>query len=419
MAWVRLLVFVFLIGFVSGCGSSRDAKVSAGDVSSLTVWHTYSAGSEEERVFEETVDRFRLANTDLSVEVVRVPFSQTVMQFITASQGGEAPDLIRVADSHLTQIGGVTVNGVPLLEDLRAHLTPAQASRFLPSTIKAMRMDNALLALPVSQSTMSLLYNPALFEQYGIAPPNADWTIDDFIETAQAFRGTGVDGISIPLRWTLWVMPFMSAYGGDLFDGEDAPRFAAPGMAEALDFARALEFELELVNSANQIDASKTKFSRGRAAMIIEGVWNIPDYHEAGIEVSQSLLPTHPETGLRMRPLNTIIGWGISTQSVNKPAAFELALWLSEDDAQQAFLERTLTLPSSTAVTNIALQSDDELVAGFVEQAEYSFSMPTKRGVQQIFLVIDTAIELVTGTDQDAQLTLEQAEEEMRAILRQ
>ncbi|MEM1372634.1 MAG: extracellular solute-binding protein [Pseudomonadota bacterium] len=188
-------------------------------------------------------------------------------------------------------------------------------------------------------------------------------------------------------------------------------------MAEALEFTRDLEFDLALVNSANQIDAAKSKFARGEAAMIIEGVWNLEDYRDAGIEVRQALLPSHPGTGMRMRPLNTVIGWGVSSQSANKPAAADLALWLSSDDAQRRLLEQTLTLPSSQFVKSEALSGSDPLISGFIRQSDHSFTMPMRPRVQQIFLVIDTAIELFISGKSDAESALAGADEEMRAVM--
>ena len=411
------ILFTVILAALVCVACQPDSSAADAQTNRLEVWHTYSADGVEEAVFEETIEAYRAAHPEMDVEVVRVPFSQTVMQFIPASQGGEAPDLIRGADSHLTQIGVVSVNGGPLLEDLRPHYSPRALERFIPSAIEAMRMDNALLAIPVSQSTMSLLYNPALFERHNIEPPDEDWTLTDFVAAAQAFEGTGADGLAVPLRWTLWVMPFMTAHGGDLFDAEGEPRFSADGMAEALEFTRALEFDLALVNSANQIDAAKSKFARGEAAMIIEGVWNLEDYRDAGIDVRQALLPSHPDTGLRMRPLNTVIGWGVSSQSANKPAAADLALRLSSDDAQRLLLEKTLTLPSSQFVKSEALSGGDQLISGFIRQSDLSFTMPMRPRVQQIFLVIDTAIELFISGKSDAESALSGADEEMRAVM--
>ena len=42
---------------------------------------------------------------------------------MTAAQGGEAPDLMRLSSDQLGAIGEVRVDGFPLLEDLRPHLT--------------------------------------------------------------------------------------------------------------------------------------------------------------------------------------------------------------------------------------------------------------------------------------------------------
>lgn len=107
------------------------AMVGAQDGSiPLEVWHTFGANSTDERIFEDAVDAFEAAHPHVDVEPVRIPYGQNLPQFINSSQGGEAPDVVRLSDTEIGRIGYITVEGLPLLEDLRPHLTPVRRSRF-------------------------------------------------------------------------------------------------------------------------------------------------------------------------------------------------------------------------------------------------------------------------------------------------
>ena len=110
-------------------GTVFAALAAADEQEPIELWHTFSADSIEERLLTDAVDAFRDAHPEIPVQVTRIPYLQNLPQFINSSQGGEAPDVIRVSDTEVGKIGHISVEGLPLLEDLRPHLTPMQRSR--------------------------------------------------------------------------------------------------------------------------------------------------------------------------------------------------------------------------------------------------------------------------------------------------
>ncbi|MEL0101405.1 MAG: hypothetical protein VW862_06870, partial [Euryarchaeota archaeon] len=84
---------------------------------------------------------------------------------------GQAPDLMRLSSDQLGAIGEVRVDGFPLLEDLRPHLTPAQRNQFDERSLQAMRYGDDLFGIPASQDCLSLIYNKAIFDSRGIDYP--------------------------------------------------------------------------------------------------------------------------------------------------------------------------------------------------------------------------------------------------------
>ena len=148
------------------------AMVGAQDAPTpLVVWHTFGANSTDERIFLNAVESFEAAYPDVDVEPVRIPYLQNLQQFINSSQGGEAPDVVRLSDTEIGRIGHISVEGLPLLEDLRPHLTPVQRSRFEPRALNAMSYGAALYAIPVSQGCLALVYNKSLFDAAGVDYP--------------------------------------------------------------------------------------------------------------------------------------------------------------------------------------------------------------------------------------------------------
>ena len=144
-------------------------EVSTGDDSevSIEVWYTFAAETIEEEVFLESVDSF-MEETGVRVKATRVSYGDADQLFMTAAQGGEAPDLIRISSDSLGKFGEVRVDGAPLFEDLPA-LDSAQRQAFDPVSLESMRYGESLYAVPASFDCFSD-YNKALFD--GMEEPN-------------------------------------------------------------------------------------------------------------------------------------------------------------------------------------------------------------------------------------------------------
>ncbi|MGB1679602.1 MAG: hypothetical protein ACPHFV_06115, partial [Poseidonia sp.] len=133
-----LVVTTLLLTGCLGGGQDGGSEVDDGPVS-LTVWHTFAAESKEENVFLQTIKAFEAEHPGVEVDVALVPFGDADNLFMTAAQGGEAPDIMRLSSDQLGAIGEVRVDGFPLLEDLRPHLTPSERSEYDARALHAMR----------------------------------------------------------------------------------------------------------------------------------------------------------------------------------------------------------------------------------------------------------------------------------------
>ena len=365
-------------------------------VQPLVVWHTFIADTDEEQLFLQAVDEFDAIRIDIDIEVVRVPYLQLLQQFVTASQGGEAPDVVRLNNTDLGKIGNVSVNGAPLLEDLRAHLTPVERSRFDQRALESMRYEDSLFALPASQSSLSLIYNKQIFDNAGLPYPSDNWTLNDFLQTARKLTNNEIYGLAMPVKIYLWWIAFQTGFGGWIFDEEGNPTLDSPGSAEALQWVIDLELEHAVVSPGTgfDIEAVKTQFVQGRAAMTIDGPWNWMTYKEANLDLGQTLLPTLSKTGNPMSPILAYIGWSVSKQSPYKVAASDLVKWLTSDSVQKQFALQTYALPTSKNLdADQDIQADPNL-AGFMRQSELATLAPTTQAMSIVFEPLNTAIEL-------------------------
>ena len=418
---MRLRVFLLtLLLLIPGCLGSADDEngtITDGEVS-IEVWYTFAAESKEEDVFLKAVDDF-VAVTGISVKATMISYGDADQQFIVASQGGESPDLIRISSDSMGKFGEMRVDGQPLFEDLRPHITPEQRSKFDPEALDAMRYGDSLNAIPASFDCLSLIYNKAMFDGY--EEPNENWTLDDLLLAAQTLSNGQASGIEMPSKNAYWWFPFLGGYDGQLFDENGNPTLDEGGSAESLDWMFDLELKHHVMSEGTQISGMKQKFLDYEAAMIIDGPWNWADYEKGlvdlGTPIGQTLLPKVASTGEYLSPLVAYKGWAVSKQSKEKVAATQLALFLSSDEVQKEFALKTYTMPTSVALKTDSEIQENPVIAGFIAQAEKGTTAPTTRGMAMVYEVLAPAFEQVYTGISTAETALVAADENLTKML--
>ena len=420
-----LAIVLFSMIFLSGCLGNGQENSQRSDSSGeivLEVWHTFAAESKEEEVFMNSVSSFQSAYPNVTVEVTMVPFGNADQLFMTAAQGGQAPDLMRLSSDQLGAIGEVRVDGFPLLEDLRPHLTPQDRAAFEERALQAMRYGDALYGIPASQDCLSLIYNKALFDAQGLDYPDETWTEQDLLNAAELLTYQDVQGLAIPIKTAYWWFPIQEGFGGSLFDENGEPSLNSNGSSEAMRWMLDLELEHGVVATGTQIEGMKNQFISSKAAMIFDGPWNWATYEASRLNIGQTLLPMVESTGERMSPLVTYKGWTVSKQSANKVAATELALWLSSEDVQKEFAVETYTMPTHVALESNSDIINDEVLSGFLEQTKEGTPAPTTRAMSLVYDPLSTAFEQaysdIASTQEALSGANQQLEEQIESISR-
>ena len=406
-----LTILLILTLLSAGCigedsAIPESAITDGGDgLKTLEVWYTFNADSKEEVAFLAAVADFEASNPLITIEATWVPYENADQVFMIAAQGGEAPDLVRLSNDQLGKIGEVRVDGYPLLENLRPHLTPLERDQFDPRAVSAMHYGDTLLGVPASQDCLSLIYNKALFDEQGIDYPDENWTSADLLSAAQNLTYGDVQGLALPVKETYWWFPFQEGFGGHLFDEQGNPTLDSNGSAEAMDWMISLEKEHGVVDVGTGIESMKTQFISSKAAMVVDGPWNWAMYEASRIDVGQALLPVMSETGLRASPLVTFKGWSVTKQSGEKVAAVDLALWLSSAEVQRDFALDTYTMPTALELYDDEEITTDPVISGFLAQTQQGTPAPSTQGMSFVYDPMGTAFNQVyteVATAEDA-----------------
>jgi multiple sugar transport system substrate-binding protein len=142
-------------------------------------------------------------------------------KLLTLIAGKMAPDLFHVTQQNFPFYAAKDV--ILPIDDFLRRDGELSGGAFYPQVTDGMRHKGRLLGLPSDFSTIVMLYNQDLFDRFGVAYPEPDWTWDDYLRITRALtRDTDRDGHtdvygtvnpSSYNRWPAWV--WMN--GGDLF----------------------------------------------------------------------------------------------------------------------------------------------------------------------------------------------------------
>jgi multiple sugar transport system substrate-binding protein len=158
------------------------------------------------------------------------------------------------------------------LDPLLALDDALQIEEFYPLLVTPLLVDGQLWGIPAGASAPYMEYNRQIFEEAGIPPPTLDWTLDDFLETAQQLTtGEGeAKQYGYAETWPFMLLGFTQAFDVWVVDNSvDPPHF---------DFAAATDMVTWYVNLVRLYevqpllhDSSRPAQSQTFEAMLREG----------------------------------------------------------------------------------------------------------------------------------------------------
>ncbi|GAB2811424.1 sugar ABC transporter substrate-binding protein [Streptomyces daliensis] len=203
----------------------------------------------------------------LSVEQISVPADQVASKALRMASSHSLPDILELDGSELPQFA--QTGGLRSLKDIGVG-----TEGFSRSAVSLGSYDGTQYGIARSANSLALFYNPDLLEKAGVEPP-ATW--DELRKTAKELTGDGTYGMAFSATpdadGVYQFLPFFWSAGGDearLSEGE--------GGADALRLWKDMVGDGSVSKSVvnwNQQDVND-QFLAGRAAMMINGPWQVP-----------------------------------------------------------------------------------------------------------------------------------------------
>jgi multiple sugar transport system substrate-binding protein len=176
------------------------------------------------------------------------------------------------------------------------------AGDYPPVLLEQLREDGALVGVPLTMELPLLIYNTERFAEAGIAPPSADWTLDDMLTAAeQLTSGSGAErrfGLGAADAGLLRFFLERSGVEPARDDGQKLrPRYIDPAVVAALQrFVAVVQQTTPSARmsgySANPNDPAAAEATQsGRVAMWLGTTNNLPYAEGSALPVALAPLP--------------------------------------------------------------------------------------------------------------------------------
>ncbi|WP_166997340.1 sugar ABC transporter substrate-binding protein [Paramicrobacterium fandaimingii] len=371
---------------LSGC--SGGSSGSSGDPDTLTILDYYN-NEPDKTLVQETLDT---CAADLGVTIDResVPGKDLIQKVLQRSSSKTLPDVLMLDNPDVQEIAAT--GGLSPLSNY-----DVDTEGFADGIIEAATYEGELYGLAPAVNTLGLFYNVDLLEEAGIDPPETWAELKDAAAALTDGDQYGIAFSAIATYEGAWqFLPFMWTNGGDETDLD------TPEVQEALQLWVDLVDDGSASNSVlnwSQADV-KDQFAAGKAAMMVNGPWQIPALNETDINWDSVQVPVNEVGQTSVAPLGGEVWTVPETGDKDKQAkAAEFVECISSDDNQLALAESRYLVPTRTALSEEFVEKMPEMKA-FTEQVANARSRTGKLGEDwpEAATVIYNAIQLaITG----------------------
>jgi multiple sugar transport system substrate-binding protein len=290
-------------------------------------------------------DDLKKAGITVKYEPIDGDFAQIITNALSA---GTAPDIFYVD----------TFWAYPLFKSGKVEpvskANQATLDEIIPSLNEAFEYEGKSMGIAKDFNTLALQYNMDIFDDAGVAYPNAtdDWySLRDKLVTVQS-KLADVSGVC--------VVPDYARFAAFALSSGWKPFNAMGHTVLNNQFKDAFSFYTSLPDVGAGVVAADVGqgwtggcFGEELAAIAIEGAW-ISGYlrdQAPNLQYGVTSMPLGPKT---KQPGNLIftVSWSIAKDSTVKESAHKVVELLTSEKAQQWVLESGLALPSRAALAN-------------------------------------------------------------------
>jgi arabinogalactan oligomer/maltooligosaccharide transport system substrate-binding protein len=384
---------------VAASAFALAGPVFAQSANELVVWHAYRGA--EKAAFEKVVDMFEKSPGAKGVKVstLAIPYDAYADKISAAVPRGKGPDLFIYAQDRL----GGWIEAGKTVEPVDFFIDKATKDRLLPGMLDAMTYKGGVYGLPINYKMPTLIYNKDLVK-------TAPKTTDEMVKLAKTLTNAQSGRYGLAYWYTNFYFhsALMNAFGGSVFDKDGKLSVDSPATVASLNQMMTWYKKDGIMPTEPSEALIASMFNEGKAAMVINGPWFVGDIDKK-INVGFALLPVIDAAKKPMRPWMTIEGAYVAASSSKKEAAYELAKYLTSEEAGLVLAIEGRQLHTNKAVYNNAKVSADPVLKAFRDQLENAEPMPNRPEMTMVWSPATTAMNKIVKGNATVEAALKEA----------
>jgi arabinogalactan oligomer / maltooligosaccharide transport system substrate-binding protein len=377
-------------------GSSAVWAQAAGE---LVVWHAYRGA--EKAAFEKVVGMFEKSPgaKGAKVSTLAIPYDAYADKISAAVPRGKGPDLFIYAQDRL----GGWIEAGKTVEPIDFFIDKPTRERLLPGMLDAMTYKGGVYGLPINYKSPTLIYNKDLVK----VPPK---TTDEMVKMAKALTNAQSGRYGLAYWYTNFYFhsALMNAFGGSVFDKDGKLVIDSPANVKSLNQMMDWYKKDGIMPTEPSEALIASMFNEGKAAMVINGPWFVGDIDK---KINYGLAPLPMVDGAKkaMRPWLTIEGAYVAASSSKKEAAYELAKFLTSEEAGLVLALEGRQLHTNKAIYNDKRVSSDIVLKGFRDQLDSAEAMPNRPEMTMVWSPATTAMNKIVKGNASVEAALKEA----------
>jgi multiple sugar transport system substrate-binding protein len=374
-----IMVLALTLALFSGCGSKKEASNNTTDATStpaaateaakpsekvkLVMWH-YFQGNEGQAI-ADLVTKFNSSQDKIEVVQEFLPREELIKQYTMGLVAEKLPDIGMVDNPEHASFAAMG-----LFEDISDLMSAyPDTDKFFKGPLKSTIYEGKNYGIPLSSNCLALYYNEDMLKEAGVEVPE---TWDELKEAAKKLTKNGVYGLAICAvkneEGTFQYLPWLLSAGANI-EKLDSPE-AVKSMQFLSDLVKDGSMSKEVINWT-QADAEK-QFATGKAAMMINGPWNIAAVKADGPNIKWNVakVPKDKEFASVLGGENVGI-----IKGKNKEAGWEFLKFISDPKNMDEWISKTGYFPPRQDVAeNSERLKNDPILKVFIDQMQ--FAMP-------------------------------------------
>lgn len=387
---------------VAALAAGAGALAQAGG--ELVVWHAYRGA--EKTAFEKVVGMFEKtpAAKGAKVSTLAIPYDAYADKISAAVPRGKGPDLFIYAQDRL----GGWIEAGKTVEPIDFFLDKPTRDSLLPGMLSAMTYKGGVYGLPINYKSTTLIYNKDLVK----TPPK---TTDEMIRLAKSLTNAQSGRYGLAYWYTNFYFhsALMNAFGGAVFDKDGKLVIDSPATVASLNQMMTWYKKDGVLPTEPSEALVSSMFNEGKAAMVINGPWFVGEIDKK-INYGLAVLPVVDAAKKPMRPWLTIEGAYVAASSTKKDLAYELARYLTSEEAGLVLALEGRQLHTNKAIYANPKVSGDPVLKAFHDQLANAEPMPNRPEMTMVWSPATTAMNKIVKGNATVEAALKEAAGTMR-----